>query len=105
MYLDALGHTFADLHVVLAAHVLLDIGRKVIARDADGVVRHNTSQRDDGDFGRATSYVHNHVAFRRFYVDADTDSGGHGFEDEVNVTSTSMLGRVAHGTELHFGTA
>ena len=36
--LDALGHTFTHLDIMLTAHVLLDIGRKIITGNLNGVV-------------------------------------------------------------------
>ena len=103
--LDTFGHAFAHLDVVLAAHVLLYVGSEVVAGDAYGVVAHDASERDDGNFGRASAYVDNHVALRCFDVDADADGCRHGFEDEVDVTSAGVFGRVAHGTQFYFRTA
>ena len=102
---DAFGHALAHADVVLAAHILLDVGRKVVAGHFDGVVRNDASQRDDGDLGRAAAYVDDHVAFGRVHVDADADGGCHRFEEQVNVASAGMFCRVAHGTQLHFGRA
>ena len=44
MYLDTLGHTLRHLHVVLTAHVLLDISSQVVTGCTDGVVAHNTAK-------------------------------------------------------------
>ena len=41
---DSLGHAFADLHIVLAAHVCLDVGREVIACRTDGVVGYDATK-------------------------------------------------------------
>ena len=43
VYLDALGHALRHLHVVLAGHVLLDVGGQVVASRADGVVAHDAA--------------------------------------------------------------
>jgi len=101
---NTLGHTLADLHIVLAAHVLLNVSSQVVTGNADGVVGYDTAQRDNGNFSRTTTYIYNHVSFRSFHVDTDTDSGSHRFEYQVNVASAGMLGRVAHGTQFHFRT-
>ena len=101
-YLDALGHTLRHLDVVLARHVLLDVGRQVVAGRADGVVGHDTAQRDNGNLGAAAADIDNHVPLRGLYVDAHADGGCHRFENQVNITAVGMLGRVAHGTQLHF---
>ena len=44
MYLDTLSHTLRYLHVVLAAHVLLDVGCEVVTSGTDGVVAHDTTE-------------------------------------------------------------
>ena len=105
-YIDfnTLGHTLADLHIVLTAHILLDISSQVITRNADGVVGYDTTQGDNGNFRRTTTYIHNHISFRSLHIDTDTDSGSHGFKNQVDVTSAGMFGRVAHGTQFHFST-
>ena len=102
--LNTFGHTLTDLHIVLTAHILLNVRSKVITRYADGVVGYDTTQGDNGNFRRTTTYIYNHVSFRSFHIDTDTDSGSHRFENQVDVTSAGMLGRVAHGTQLHFST-
>ena len=103
--LDTFCHTLADLHIVLAAHILLNIGSEVITGNTDGVVGNDTTQRNNGNFRRTAAYINNHITLRRFHIDADTDSGSHRLEYQINVTSAGMLGRVAHGTQLYFRTA
>ena len=44
MNFDSFGHTLADSHIVLAAHVGLDVGCEVVARCADGVVGYDTTE-------------------------------------------------------------
>ena len=44
MYLDTLSHTLRYLDVVLAAHVLLDVGCEVVTSGTDGVVAHDTTE-------------------------------------------------------------
>lgn len=102
MDLDTFCHALGNLYVVLATHVLLDIGRKVVTSNTDGVVAHNAAERDHSDLGRATAYVNNHVAFRCFHVDTNADSGCHWLEDQVDIASVGMLSRVADSTKLHF---
>ena len=102
---DALGHALAHAHVVLAAHVLLDVGGKVVAGHFDGVVGHDAAQRDDGDFGRTAAYVDDHVALRLRHVDAHADSGGHRFEEQEHVASAGVFSRVAYGAQFHFRAA
>ena len=81
----------------------MDVGREIVAGHFDGVVRHDAAHGDDGNLRGAATDVDHHVAFGRIDIEADADGRGHGFEDEVDVTSAGMLGRVAHGTEFHFG--
>ena len=42
--LDTFRHTLADLHVVLAAHVLLNIGSQIVTGNTDRVIGNNTAQ-------------------------------------------------------------
>ena len=103
--LDALCHAFADAHVVLAAHIFLNVGGEVVAGHLDGVVRHDAAERNHGNLRRAAADVNHHVALRRIHVEADTDGSRHGFVKEEHVAAAGMLGRVAHGTQLYFGRA
>ena len=101
MDLDTLSHALRNLHVVLTAHILLDVGCQIVTSDTDGVIAHNTAQRDDGDLGGATADINNHVAL--WGLDVDTNANGccHRLKNEVNITTIGMLGRVANSTKLH----
>ena len=44
MNLDSFGHTLAHFHIVLTAHVFLDISGQVVTCHTDGVVRNDTTQ-------------------------------------------------------------
>ena len=44
VYLDTLRHTLADADIVLAAHILLDVGCKVVTRNSQRTVRDDTSE-------------------------------------------------------------
>ena len=44
VYLDTLSHTLGNLHVVLAIHILLDVGCQIVACHTDRVIRHYTTQ-------------------------------------------------------------
>ena len=90
---------------VLAAHVFLNIGSQVVTGNADGVVTYDTSQRDNGNFRRSTTYIDNHVSFRSFHVDADTDCRSHRFENQINITTAGMFRRVTDSTEFNFRTS
>ena len=103
--LNTFCHTFADFHIMLTAHVLLDIRSQIITGDTDRVVGNDTSQRDNGNFRRPTTYIHDHVSFGRFYINTDTDRRSHRFEYQIDVTPTGMLGRVTNGTEFYFRTS
>ena len=102
MNLDTFGHSFADLHVVLAAHIVLDVGCEIVAGHLDGVIGHDATERDDG---RSATYVNHHVAFWGVHVDADTDGGSHWLIKQEDVAAASMLSGVAHSTQFHFGGA
>ena len=43
IYLDTLSHALAHLHIVLRTHVVLDVGREVVASHLDAVVGHDTA--------------------------------------------------------------
>lgn len=101
---DHLGRTLAHLHIVLATHVLLNIARQVVAGYPYRIVRHDTAQRNHGDFGRTATYIYNHVALGSQHVETDTDGGSHRLVNHVDVAAAGMLRRVAHGTNLDFGT-
>ena len=103
MNLDTLSHTLGNLHVVLAAHILLDVGCQVVTGCTDRVVGYDTTQRDDCNLGATTTYINYHVTFWCLYVDTDTDSSSHRFKNQIYVATVGMLGRVAYGTELYLG--
>ena len=100
--LDALCHTLTDAHVVLSAHVFLNIGGEIVASHLDGVVGNDTAEGNNGDFRCATAYVNNHVALRCRHVDTYTNGSGHRLKEEVYIAAPSMLCGVAHGTQFHF---
>ena len=102
---DTFRHTLADLHIMLTAHIFLNIRSQVITGNTDRVVGNDTSQRDNGNLRRATTYINNHVSFRSFHVNTDTDSCSHRFENQIDITSAGMLGRVANSTEFNFRTS
>jgi hypothetical protein len=54
----------ADQQIVLLLDVIHDRFVHPIARDFDGLTIDDPAQRDDGDVGRATSHINNHVAGR-----------------------------------------
>ena len=103
--LDTLSHTLRNLHVVLTAHVLLDFSGEVVTGCADRVVGNDTTERNNGNLGRTTTYINYHIAFRCLHIDTDTDSGSHRLKNQINVATVGMLGRVTNGTELHLGRA
>ena len=105
MYLDALCHTFRHLHIVLTAHVLLNVGSKVIASHADRVVGDDATERDNGNLGATTADVDNHVALGSLNVDTDTDGGCHRLKDKIDIAAVGMLGTVADSTEFNLGRA
>ena len=100
--LDLLRRGLAHLDHMLLAQVVLDIGREDVTRHPDGILLDDAAQGDDGDFRGAASDVHHHVAFRGFHVQADTEGGGHGFVDQVDVAAAGVLRRVAHSPDFHF---
>ena len=83
---------------MLTCHILLDVVGQVVAGRTDGVVGHDATQRDNSNLSRTTTDVDNHVALGSLNVNTDTDGSGHRFENQVDVTSVSMFGRVAHRT-------
>ena len=103
MNLDTLCHTLTNLYVVLTAHVLLNVGCKVVACHADRVVRNNSAKRYYGNLGRAAAYINNHVALWSLNVETDTDGCRHWLEYQINVASAGMFGRIAHGTKFNLG--
>ena len=105
IYLNHFGRTFAHLHIVLSAHVLHDVGRKVVSGNTDRLVGNNTAQRNNRNFGSTPTYIHNHVTLGRFHIDTDTDCRSHRFVNHVYIATSGMLGRVAYSTQFHFGTA
>ena len=44
MNFDTLSHTFADLYIMLTAHIFLNIGSQVISGNTDRVIGNNTAQ-------------------------------------------------------------
>ena len=90
--LDTFRHPFADLHVVLAAHVFLNIRREVVAGHTDGVVADDTAQGNHGNLGAAAADVNDHVTFRCLHVEPHAEGCSHRFEDEIDVASVRMLG-------------
>ena len=102
MYLDTFGHTFTHLHIVLTAHIFLNIGCQIISGNTDRIVRHNTSQWNNRNFGRTTTYIDNHISFGCFHINTDTDSSSHRFKNQINIPSSRMLSTVTYRTKLYF---
>ena len=87
---------------MLAAHVFLDVGRKVVPCDADGIIRHDTAQGDYSDFGGTSANVHYHVALGSLHVDSYADGCRHRFINQIHIPSPGMFRRIPYGTQLHF---
>src|SRR5262249_34968450 len=60
--LDLFGHSFADEQVVPLTRELGNVGVHLVARNADRTCDDDTAQRNDRDFGRATTDVDDHAA-------------------------------------------
>ena len=103
--LDLLGSDFADLDIVLLAQIVLDVAGEHVAGRPDAGLLDQASERDHGDFGGASSDVHDHVSLRGFDVKSDSQGRGHGFENQVHISSSCVLGRVAHGPDFDLGGA
>ena len=100
--LDTLCHTLTDSHIMLTAHILLNISIQVVTSHLDTRVGHNTTERDHGNLSRTTTDIHNHITLRSLHIDTNTDSGSHRLKNQIDVTTIGMFGRVAHSTQLHF---
>ena len=86
---------------MLAVHILLNVSVKVITSHLDTGVGNNTTERDDGNLRRTTTDIDNHIALRGLNIDTDTDGSSHRFENQINITTIGMFGRVAYGTQLN----
>ena len=102
MNLDTFCHTFTHLHIMLTAHIFLNIGCQIISGDTDRIVRHNTSQWNNRNFGRTTTYIYNHITFRSFYIQSDTDSSCHWLKNQIYITSARMFSTIAYCSQLYF---
>ena len=87
---------------MLLAEVVLDVGGEHVAGRAYAVLDHEAAEGDHCDLGGAAAYVHDHVALGSLHVEAYSQGGRHGLEDEVDVAAAGVLGGVAHGPDLHF---
>ena len=103
--LDTLRGYLSHLDVVLLLEVVLDVRREDVARRTDAVLDHDAAEGDDGDLRRTAADVDDHVALRGFDLEADTEGGRHRLIDEVDLTRAGVLGGVADGPDLDFGTA
>ena len=102
--LNTFRHTFTDFHIMLTAHIFLNIGSKIIPGNTNRVIRNDTAQRYYSNFRRATTYINNHVPFGCLDIDTDTDSSCHRLKYQINVPATRMFGRVTNGTQLNLRT-
>ena len=100
---DLFGGSFPNLHIVLVTHVFHDVGCQIVAGDTDGFVGDNPAQGDDGNFGRSTTDIDHHVAFRCFDIESDANCGSHWFVNHINVASSGVFRRVTDRTDFNFG--
>ena len=98
MYLNPLCHTFTHFDVMLTAHILLNVSSKIVTCRTNGVITNDTTQRNDCNFGATTTNINDHITFRCLYINTNTDSSSHRFENQIHVTTVCMLCTVAHST-------
>ena len=103
--LDLFRGDFSHADVVLLAEVLLDVCGEDVSGGTDALLEHEAAEGDDCDFRGAAAYVDDHVADRLLNLQADTEGGCHGLEDQIYVASAGVLGGVADGPDLYFSGA
>ncbi len=86
---------------MLLAHVILNVGGEDVARHVDRLRADDAAQRDAGDLRRTAADIDHHVALGSLDVQTGTQSGRHRLVDHVDLAAAGVLGRVAHGADLH----
>src|SRR5665213_889867 len=74
-----------------------------IRSDANRLTRHDSAERDNGDLGRSSTDVHNHVAGRLVNRQTCADRSGHRLFDDVGLSRTGELGGFHDGALLDTG--
>ena len=102
---DQFGRTFSHFHIMLTPHILLYVVRQIVTGYPYRIVRHDTTQRNNGNFGRTTTDIHNHISLGSLNVKSYTYRGSHRLINHIYISSSGMLRRVAHRTNFNLGTS
>ena len=81
IYFNTFSHTFTDLNIVLTTHILLNVICKVITCHTYRVIANDSSQRDNSNLCRTTTYIYNHITLWSLYVNTTTYCSSHWFKD------------------------
>ena len=104
--LDLFGCAIANRQRELFLDVLHDRVVELVAGNAYRLRGDDAAERDDGNFGRATADVDDHVAAGLVDRHVGTDRGCHRLFDDVDgLARPGVFGRVLHGALLDAGDA
>ncbi len=98
--LDALRGLLADRQVVLSLEVGGDGVVHLVSPDANTLGIDDSRERDDGDLGRASPDVYDHVAARLGDREPRANRGGHGLFDQIDLARSRAL-RALFDSTLH----
>src|SRR5258708_7940857 len=103
--LDLLRRALADEEVVGPLHVIDDGEVDLVARDADGLGKHDAVQRNDGDLRGAAADMIVDIGGGLGPPQAAAAGGGHGLEDGDDLAGAGVRGGFLHGALLDLGDA
>ena len=101
MELNTLCHTLTDFHIMLTAHIFLNIRSEVITCYTDRVITYDTTQRNDRNLCATTTDINNHVTLWSFYIKTHTEGSCHWLKDKVDITTISVFCRITNGTKFN----
>ena len=101
-YFDALGRGFTNQQAACAAHVTDDVFIHNIAPNPNGSGIHQSPQGCDGHLCGAPANVHHHASFGLGDRNAGTQSGCHGFLNQINRPRTGTFGGFLNGAAFNF---
>src|SRR5690554_3366025 len=101
----ALGRLLADENIIFTLHISDDRLVHLIAADAHALAIDDARERDDGDLGRPSANIDDHIAARLGDGEPCADRRRHRLLDEEDLARASALGALFDGALLDLGDA
>ncbi len=101
LYLDLLSRTFTDQQAMVTAKCLHNISSKFITGDTDRLIADDTSQCDNCDTCCTAADINDHIAYRFFHINTNTQCGSHGLMNQVYFFSPCLFSTIPNGPFLY----